>query len=134
MNTGIRIPSPDRKRPRRPRATKNRKRKDKHHDLRPTIKRSRHNIIILDKELWTLPSQIPLGEETQKEKDADRRVDADEQVAHLPEDDGEVDVAERWMREVAVEDVEGERDDEAEEVGDGDPLVFGADGEGIFCD
>jgi len=38
------------------------------------------------------------------------------------------------MREVAVEDVEGEGDDEAEEICDGDPLVLGADGKGVFCD
>ena len=37
-----------------------------------------------------------------------------------------------WVE--AVDEPEGDRDDEADEVGDRDPLVFGADGEGFAGD
>jgi len=52
----------------------------------------------------------------------------------LPQDDGGVDVAEDWVRPVSVCEPERDRDHETDEIGNGDPLVFCADGEGVRGD
>lgn len=134
VKTGIRVTLPRRKRSRRPGSPKDRKGKDENHNLGPTIQRRRNDIVILDEELRTLPSQIILSEKAQEEENPDGGVDANEEVAHLPKDDGEIHIAEERVREVAVEEPEGDGDDEADDVGYGYPLVFGADREGFFSD
>jgi hypothetical protein len=64
------------------------------------------------------------------EVDPNGRVDADDKVAHVPEDDGEVKVApDELMGEELVHDVKGNGENEAKEVGGGDPLVALAEGE-----
>ena len=75
-----------------------------------------------------------MREEAESEKHGDGGIDADKEVTHLPEDDGGVDVAEGGVWVVAVDEPEGNGDDEADEIGDRDPLVFGADGEGVAGD
>jgi hypothetical protein len=115
-------------------APKHSKRQNKHHDLRPTIQRRRHNIVVLDEELRTISPEVELREEAESEKHGNGGIDPHKQVAHLPEDDGGVDVAEGGVRVIAVDEPEGHRDDEADEIGDRDPLVFGADGEGVAGD
>lgn len=76
--------------------------------------------------------QPPLGNETDQEVAEDGRIDADKQPAHIPEDDGEVDVAENSPFGQAVCEVEGEWDYEAEQVRYRDPLVSASDGEHVF--
>ena len=110
------------------------KRQNKHHNLRSTVQRCRHNIVVLDEEFRTISPEVELREEAESEKHGNGGVDPHKQVAHLPEDDGRVDVAEGGVRVVAVDEPEGHGDDEADEVGDRDPLVFGADGEGVAGD
>ena len=58
-------------------------------------------------------------EEAEEEEDADGGVDTDEEVAHLPEDDGCVDVSEGDVWVVAVGEPEWNGNHEADEVCDG---------------
>ena len=71
----------------------------------------------------------PLRQKAQGEVRRDGRVDPDEEVAHVPQDDGQIDVLEEADPGETVSEVEGDGDQEAEEVSDGDPLVFGTNGE-----
>jgi len=52
----------------------------------------------------------------------------------LPKDDGSVDISEGWVRIEAIGKPERKRDKEADEIGDRDELVLGADGEGFARD
>lgn len=99
---------------------------DENHDLCSTVERRRSDVVVLDKQLWTLPSEIPLREEAEEEEHADGRVDTNEQITHLPEDDGQVDVSERGMRIELICKPHWDWDEEPDYVGDRDPLVFGA--------
>ena len=74
-------------------------------------------------------AQPPLSAEAQEKVAEDRGVDADEEPAHVPEDDGQVDVGEELVRTELVGDPEGERHEEAEQIRYGDPLVTAADAE-----
>ena len=115
-------------------ATKHRKSQDEDHDLGTTVQSRRNDVVVFDEELGPLPSEVPLSEETQEEEHADGRVDANEEVTHLPKNDGQVDVSQSWMRIVAVEEPDWDRDNETEKVGYCDPLVFGTDGEDVTGD
>jgi hypothetical protein len=111
--------------------TEHSKGQDEDHDLGTTIERRRSDIVVLDEELGILPSQIPLSEESEEEENTNGRVDTDEQVAHLPKNDGSVNVSPRGMREESISNPERERSKKAEEVCNRDPLVFGTDGEHV---
>jgi hypothetical protein len=114
-------------------ATENSKGQNEHHDLRSTIQSRGDNVVVLDKELRALPPQVVLGEETEGEEHRDGRVDTDKEVTHLPQDDRGVDVPECCVRIKAIGEPKGNRDKETKQVGDRDPLVFGADGESVTC-
>lgn len=134
MKTGVWVSSPYWERSRSSASTEDGESKNEHHDLSSTIESSGNNVVVLDEKLWALLSEIPLSKEPKEEEDTDSRVDTNEQVTHLPEDDGEIDVAEERVGEVAIEEPEGDGNDEAENIGDCDPLVLRADGEGVLCD
>jgi len=64
--------------------------------------------------LRTILPEIPLADEADDEVDPDGGVDSDDEVAHVPEDDGEVEVRPGFLfGEDPVKDVEGYRDEEA---------------------
>ena len=115
-------------------ATKDCERQDEDHDLGTTVQSRRNDVVVFDEELGPLPSEIPLSEETQEEEHADGRVDANEEVAHLPKNDGHVDVTPSWMWEKPVHDPERERHNESDEVGYCDPLVFRTNGKDVTGD
>lgn len=108
---------------RRTRTAKDGKGKDEHQHLGAAIHSRRSNVVVLDEVLRVLAADPELGDETNDEVGEAGGVDTDEEPAHVPEDDGEVDVGEDAVAGVAVKDPEWDGDDEAKEVGDGDPLV-----------
>jgi hypothetical protein len=155
MDTGVRIPSPDtvkkhissarlrhgsqikfgadlRERNGLATATENRKRQDEHHNLGSAIQSRGNNIIVLDEEDWVTLSEPPLGHEAEQEIHEDGGVDADEEVAHVPADDGQIDVSPENVGSVSVDDPEGEGDGETNEVGKRDPFVSLADGDEVL--
>jgi hypothetical protein len=109
--------------------TEHSKGQNEDHDLGTTIERCRSNIVVLDEEFGVLSPQIPLSEETEEEEHADSRVDADEQIAHLPKYDGRVNVSPRRVWIEAVHEPEWDRSNKAEQIRDRDPLVFGTNRE-----
>ncbi len=71
-----------------------------------------------------------MTEEANGEVDPDGGVDADDQVSEVPENDGEIQVRpDLLLGEEFVHEVEGKRDEEAEEIGDADPFVTSTNGE-----
>jgi hypothetical protein len=104
-------------------ATKNSKRQNEHHDLGSAIQSRRNNIIVLDEEYWVTFSEPPLCNETEQEIHEDSGVDADEEIAHVPTDDGQIDVSPKNMGSISVNDPEWEGDGKTNEVGKGDPFV-----------
>ena len=128
------IPRPDGKIHRLPTPPENSKTQNKHNHLRPAVQRRAHQVVVLDEQLRVLLAEPPLRDEAQDEVDQDGRIDPNEQVAHVPQDDGQVDVLEEADLGVTVDEPEGDGDQEAEEVGDRDPLVAGADGEHLARD
>jgi hypothetical protein len=118
------IPPPLRERSRHTTRSGNRETQQENHNLGSTIHARRHQIVPLNKLLRAIFPEVPLANVANDEVDPDGGVDADDKVAHVPEDDGEVKVApDELMGEELVHDVEGNRENEAEEVGGGDPLV-----------
>lgn len=97
-----------------------------HNDLCSTVHRRREDIVILDKPLRMVRSDVPLGREADKEIGEDGGVDADTKPTDIVSHDGGVPVPEPRSGEQAVEQVEGKGDHEADEEGEGDPLVTGA--------
>jgi len=79
-------------------------------------------------------SEPPLSGEAKDEVAEDGGVDSDEEPAHVPENDGQVDITEESDLGVAVDDPEGEGDEEACEVGERNPLVSSTDGKHVTCD
>ena len=104
-------------------AAKNSKRQDEDHNLGSAIQGCRHNVIVLDEEHGVVLSEIPLSNEAQQEVHEDSRVDADEEITHVPADYGQVDVSPENMGSVSVDEPEGEWNSEAHEVCESDPLV-----------
>jgi hypothetical protein len=129
MNISIRVTSPSRERSTLTTTTKDCKSQDKHQHLSATIKCSTDNVVVLDKQLWVATTYEPLREEPDDEEHGNTGVDSDEKPAHVPEYHRDVDVLEERMFGVAVSQPEWYRDEEAEEVGDGDPFVSTSNGE-----
>lgn len=98
-------------------ATKYSECQDEHHDLSSTIQGGGNNVVVLDEEDWIVLSDIPLRNETQREVHSDRRVDANKEVTHIPEDDGQVNVSPEDMGPVSVDEPEGQRNGKADEIG-----------------
>jgi len=134
VDASIWITSPNRERPGCTTATKHGKGQDEDHDLGSTVQSRGHDVVVLDEELGALLSQIPLSEEAKEIEDAEGGVDADEEEAHLPEDDGCVDVSECGMWVVAVGEPEGNWDGESDEICYRDPFILGTDRESFTCD
>lgn len=128
------ISPPRRERHRLPTPSKDRKTQDENKNLSPSVHGRGDEIVIADEELRVVLAQVPLREEADEEVAEDGRVDADEEVSHVPEDDTEVEVLEEADLGVAVQEPEGERDREAQEVRERDPLVPPADGEHLAGD
>jgi hypothetical protein len=109
-----------RERPRRSTTSKDRKCQNEHHDLCTTIQSRRSDVIVLDEQLWSLAAQVILSEETDGEEHEDAGVDADEEISHLPEDNGGIDVGEDPVLVEFVGNPEWDGDEEADYVGDCD--------------
>lgn len=99
---------------------------DKDQNLGSAIESGGDNVVVLDKELWAVLAEPPLRTEAKNEIAKNGSVDTDEQPAHIPEDDGEVDVRHEPVGPDFVDDPEGERNEESKKVRDGDPLVASA--------
>ena len=108
-------------------ATENSKRQNEHHNLGSAIQSRGNNIIVLDEEYWVTLSDPPLCNEAEQEIHEDGGVDANEEVAHVPTDDGQVDVSPENVGSISVDDPEGEGDGKTNEVGKRDPFVSFAD-------
>lgn len=97
-------------------ATKHSKCQNKDHNLSAAIQGRGDNIIVLDKELRIMLSEIPLSNKTKQEVHEDSRVDADKEVAHVPADDRQVDVSPEDMGSVSVDDPEWDGNGKANKV------------------
>lgn len=114
--------------------TRNRERKDEDHNLCASVHGCRDKIVVFDKQLWVVLANPELTDESKNEEHCERAVDADEQVAHIPENDRWVEVAPGWVFGVAVGNVRGNRNDEANQVGQCNPLVTRTHTEHFGCD
>nr|POF07073.1 hypothetical protein CFP56_31697 [Quercus suber] len=93
--------------------TKDGEREDENEHLGPTIQCGRYQVVVLDKELRVVFPDIKLRREADDEEGREGAVDPYEQVAHEPQDDREVDVAESAPAGVLVQKVKRDRNDEA---------------------
>lgn len=117
------ITRPSWERMRIPTAPKYSKTQDENQNLGSTIQSSRNQIVILDKESRSVPAQVILREESDGEVRQNGGVDTNEQPTHVPENDGQVDVLEEADLGEPIRQPERDRHDEADEIGDSDPLV-----------
>ena len=108
-------------------ATENSKRQNEHHNLGSAIQSRGNNIVVLNEEYWVTLSDPPLCNEAEQEIHEDSGVDANEEIAHVPTDDGQVDVSPENVGSISVNDPEWEGDGKTNEVGKGDPFVSFAD-------
>ena len=96
---------------------------DEDEDLGAAVHGGGEDVVVLDEPLGVVLAHVELGEEADGEVAHDGGVDADAQPADVVGDDGGVPVPEAGLGEEPMEEVEGERDDEADEEGERDPLV-----------
>lgn len=134
VDRSIRRTSPSGERNSLPTTTSDSKSEHKDDDLSATVERGRDDVVVLDKQVGLVLADIKLRDVGDDEKGGETAVDSDEQVTHEPEDDGRVDVAEVFVAGEAVAEVQRDGDDDAEEVGDCDPLVSRADAEHVCGD
>ncbi len=125
------IPPIRRKRHRLPTGPLHRKRRHKDQQLCTSTNSRAQDIVILEEPLRVAAADVELDVEAETEGYHDGGVDADGQVAEIPGDDGRDDVVEAHFREGAVEEVEGEGNEETEREREHDPLVGAADAEEI---
>jgi len=64
------------------------------HDLGSTVQRGGDEVVPLDEFQWLVLSEVELSEEADDEVDPDGRVDTNNEVSKVPEDDGKIQVAE----------------------------------------
>ena len=125
----IRVTSPRRERMRLATTASHGKSKNKHHDLSTAVHGRRDEVVVLDEQRGVVLAEVELADESHDEEHGQGAVDADEQVAHVPEDDRGVDVAPVLVSGPAVGEVCRDWDDEADQEGQRDPLVARADAE-----
>ena len=112
------------KRPRHATGTRNGKTEEENHKLSSAIHAGRDKIVPLDELSQAILPEVPLANVANDKIDPDRGVDSDYEVAHVPEDDGQVQVAPNpLLREDFVHDVKWDRKEEAEEISSQNPLV-----------
>jgi hypothetical protein len=116
---------------RRTTVTENGKGENKDTDLRASIQRRRHNVVVLVEQVRMVLAQPPLGSKAQNEVAQDRGIDTYEQPAHVPQDDRQVEVGEDTLRPNLVGEPEREWDDESEQERQCHPLVPRAHGEHV---
>jgi len=114
--------------------TKDSETENEDNDLGTTVESGGDEVVVLIEHGRVVLAQIPLSTDTERKVGEDTAVDTDEQPAHVPEDDGEVEVAEDLELGVAVQQPEWDWHDETYEVGDCHPLVARADGEHVAGD
>ncbi len=120
------IPPPDGKRVRSATPAIHRKREQEHADLRASIQRRWDEVVPFHEILGPVLAQVVLADDADDVVGPDGRVNADEEVAHVPEDNGRVEVGPDALGgEEAVQEVEGHGGEEAEEVGDCYPVSEG---------
>ena len=108
------VTPPLRERPSHTTGTSNGETEQEHHNLSPAIHASRDQIVPLDELLRAILPEVPLADEADDEIDPDGGVDADDEVAHVPEDDGQVQITpDPLPREEFVHDVEWDGEEEA---------------------
>lgn len=129
VHRGVRITSPSREGSSLSASTKDCKGQDEDEHLGTSIERSTDNVVVFDEQLRVATTDEPLRDKADDKEHGDTSVDADEQPTHVPQDDGHVHVLEEGMFGVAVSEPEGERYDEADEVGECDPFVPAANRE-----
>ena len=81
------ISRPDRKIHRLPTPPENSKTQNKHNHLGSAVQRRAYQVVVLDEQLRVLLAEPPLRDEAKSEVGRDGRVDPDEQVAQVPQDD-----------------------------------------------
>ena len=127
------IPRPQRKRHRIAASTKQRKTHNKHNHLGSTVQSGRDKVVVLDKKVRVVFTQPELTEETYGEVAGAGGVDANEEVAHVPEDDGQIDVLEEADPGVSVEYPKWYRNSEPNQKRQCHPLVTRSDREHVAC-
>jgi hypothetical protein len=125
----IRIARPRRERMRFATPASHSKGENEHHDLSTAIHRRGDKVVVLDEQRGMVLADVKLTDESHDEEHRQRAVDADEQVAHVPEDDGRVDVSPLLVTGQAVGDVGWDWYDKANEEGESNPFVARADAE-----
>lgn len=129
VNRKIRVSGPLEERVRLSTATSHRKSENEHHDLRTAIHRRRHEVVVLDEQRRVVLAEVELADESHDEEHGKGTVDADEQVAHVPENDGRVDVAPVLVATPAVCEIRGDGHDEADQERQSHPFIAAADAE-----
>lgn len=129
VHGSIRVTSPSGERSSLTASTKDRKGQDEDKNLSATIKCGTDNVVVLDEQLRVAATNEPLRDETDDEEHGNTGVDADKQPTHVPQDDRHVQVLKHGVFGVAVSQPEGDRNDETDQVREGDPLVPAANGE-----
>ena len=104
--------------------TRDGKTEEENHNLGSAIHACRDKVVPLDELPRAILAEVKLAKVANDEIDPDRGVDSDYEVAHVPEDDGQVQIAPNpLLREEFVHDVKWDREEEAEEISSRDPLV-----------
>ena len=89
------------------RASEDCERQNEDNDLSTTVESRRDEVIVLVEQGRVFPAQPALCSNAQDKVGQDRTVDAHEQPAHVPENDGQIHVAEELDLGVSVGKVEG---------------------------
>lgn len=105
------------------------KSQDKDHDLSATVHGRRNEIVVLDEQVRVVLADVELTDKGQDEEHGQRTVDSDEQVAHVPEDNGRVEVTPVLVAGHAVSNVQRNGHKESNEIGQSDPLITRAHAE-----
>lgn len=113
-------------------STENGKGHDKDADLSAPVKGGRYDVVVLVKEGRMQLAQPKLGQKADDVVHGQGRVVANEEITHVPDDNGSVDVRKDTPFGELVEGPKWHGCDEAEQVADGDVLVTTTDGEEIL--
>ena len=87
--------------------TKDRKRQDEHTDLRAPVQGSRHDVIVVVKQVRVVLAEPPLSSEAQNKVRQNGRIHPRDQPAQVPQDKGGIDVGPHSVRPEPVRDPEG---------------------------
>ena len=120
------IPPIIRKQNRFPTRSKENKSHNKNHNLRSTIQSRTKHIVELEEPIRLIPSQIKLAPESYNEETYDGRIDAGDEPADVPGDDGDIELVEPDFGEEAMKGVDWKRCGESDYEAQWHPLVGAA--------